>query len=255
MKNKILFVFILLCSFFLLNGETQKIDIKEVYSLFENAVTQKDVSPKILNEVLYFFLSYLSDSSIHQGYLHANVGNLYVLLQNYSYAFYHYRKALYFLPHNEEIKKNIDSISQYISFSQFPQSIFDKTRLIAEQVYLGFYKSFLLLVFLNFLFWGSMYFCYYKKKYSITLIFAVLLCIHSLLLFNKWHLFHYPIQGVIIEETFVYSGPRESYPVIVKEKIKIGNTFLIDTYQNSWLKIKFKKNYSGWVNKKSAMLY
>lgn len=228
----------------------------EEASLFFQQATQQDdqsQSADLYGKALIRFEKLVQDG-VRNGKLYYNLGNAYFQLHDLGRAILNYRRALLYLPDDENLRQNL----RYAE-SQQPDRIESKQETKIAKVLFFWHYDFsarlrlFLLVAANALFWALLTIRLYRRQgswWSLALSLTLGLLLAGSLLYDR---LGRHAQGVVVAaETVARKGDGQAYSPSFSAPLHAGLVFSLVEKRGDWLYIELVDGRRCWVAAESS---
>jgi tetratricopeptide (TPR) repeat protein len=229
--------------------------LDEASRFFQQATQLEDQtqSAELYNKALIRFEKLVQDGVVN-GKLYYNLGNTYFQLHDLGRAIVNYRRALAYLPEDDNLRQNL----RYAE-SQQPDRIEPKQEaMIAKTLLFWHYDlsarfRLILLAFANAAFWCVLAMKLYRRQglwWPLAVTMAFSLMMGGSLLYER--LGHHPGGVLISPETMARKGDGQAYSPSFNEPLHAGLLFSLVEKRGEWLYIELVDGRRCWVPADSA---
>lgn len=229
--------------------------LDEASRFFQQATQSDDQghSADLYRKAMIRFEKLIQDG-VTNGKLYYNLGNTYFQLHDLGRAILNYRRALPYLPDDDNLRQNLRHAE-----SQQPDRIEPKQEaMIAKTILFWHYDlparlRLSLLTLANIAFWGLLALKLYRRQgpwWPLTLPLALILMMGGSLLYDR--LGRHPSGVMLKAETMARKGDGQAYSVSFSEPLHAGLMFSLVEKRGDWLYIELADSRRCWVPADSA---
>ncbi|MFC1783399.1 hypothetical protein ACFL02_07415 [Planctomycetota bacterium] len=230
---------------------------EEASRFFREAGLSMQTSPsqarQLYDQVILRYQRIIEQAGIANGYLFYNIANAYLLKGDIGRAILNYRRAERLMPHNADLKKNLD-FARRRRLDQVP--VKTEKRVLHTLFFWHYDLSTQIKFLLVSCLWalacifGSIWFWRQRGRFTLGVIAVTLLMVLSLSssLAVDIYAVHAHQQGVIIADTVIArQGDGVNYPESFKEPLHSGTEFDLLEKRPEWLRIELNNGDQAWV--------
>lgn len=248
---------LILCVIFLLvpkpavAGAIDRNQLLEEASRFFQQATQLDDQTQgveLYGKALIRFKKLIEDGVVN-GKLYYNLGNTYFQLHDLGRAVLNYRRALLYLPFDDNLRQNLHAAeSQQADRIEAKQETMVAKTLLFWHYDLSARLRLILLVVANAAFWGVLAVKLYRRQgpwWPLAVSLVLCLLLGGSLLYDR---FGTPALGVMLApETMARKGDGQAYSVSFNEPLHAGLVFSLVEKRGEWLYIELADGRRCWV--------
>lgn len=213
----------------------------------------QDASAELYRKALLRFEKLVQDGVVN-GKLYYNLGNTYFRLHDMGRAIVNYRRALNFMPNDDNLRQNLRFVEsrQLDRIEPKQETMIVKTLLFWHYDISAWFRL-ILLAAANAAFWGLLAVAVYRRRMFMlptTVAFALTVMMAGSLLYDH---FRPQASGVIVvEEAVARKGDGSGYSPSFNEPLHAGLTFSLVEKRGEWLYIELGDGRRCWVPSDSA---